>query len=149
MNKFRFHIFLILCLSCSTLKAQEQKLITGNFTGIRFPQFVREVETQTSYRIFYDSAETDSIVINLNANQLTIQQVFDIVFKNTNIHYAIGTGNDVFVTKQYSIQTALPKNFFDPGKSNDSTGMLTFAPEETVTKSNLKISPDNKLYDIG
>lgn len=80
----------IFCLSCFTLSAQDQKLITGNFTGYHFPRLVQEIESQTPYHIYYDSTETDSIEINLNANELTLQQVFDIIFKNTDIHYALG-----------------------------------------------------------
>jgi len=57
----------------------------------------------------------------------------------------------VFISKRYTIQTSLPKNFFDPGKSaSDSIAMTTFNSEDAiVAKSNLKISPDNKVYDIG
>ena len=100
MNKIRFYISLVFFISCFTLKAQERKLINGQFSGIRFPQLVREIETQTSWHIYYDSLETDSLEINVTANQISLQQLFGIVFKNTNIHFAFGTGNDVFVTKQ-------------------------------------------------
>ena len=80
----------IFCLSCFTVTAQDQKLITGNFTGYRFPRLVRKLNHKRSYHIYYDSTETDSIEINLNANELTLQQVFDIIFKSTDIHYAVG-----------------------------------------------------------
>src|SRR5450755_646133 len=110
MRSFRTYLFVILCMSGMAAEAQDQKTITGNFTGYRFPQLVREIETQTSWHIYYDSTETDSIEINLNANQLSLQQVFDNIFKNTDFHFALGTGNSVFVSRRYSIQTALPKN---------------------------------------
>jgi hypothetical protein len=150
MNKFLLGISVFICLSCFTVNAQEQKLISGNFTGTRFPQLVRAIEGQTPYHIYYDSTQTDSLEINFAANQLTLQQLFDIVFNNTNIHFALGSGNNVFVTRQYTIQTALPKNFFDPNRAGDSTGTVVFASDEgMIPKSNLKISPENKLYDIG
>ena len=59
--------------------------------------------------------------------------------------------NNVFVSKRYSIQTTLPKNFFDPGKNEtDSSAQTAFFAEDAIApKSNLKISSDNKLYDIG
>jgi hypothetical protein len=57
----------------------------------------------------------------------------------------------VFVSKGYRVQTSLPKNFFDPGKSGaDSVSQVAFKAEEGATrKTNLKISPENKLFDIG
>src|ERR1700690_3571402 len=117
MRKFQLCILLIPLLSCFSATAQNQKLISGIFAGYRFPQLVHEIEKQTSYHIYYDSTDTDSLEINLNANELTLQQVFDAVFKGTDVHYAIASGNNVFVSKRYSIQTTLPKNFFDPGKN--------------------------------
>jgi hypothetical protein len=131
--------------------AQNQKLISGNFAGYHFPQLVREIEKQTSYHIYYDSTDTDSLEIKLNANEMTLQQVFDAVFKGTDVHYAVGNENNVFVSKRYNIQTTLPKNFFDPGKNEtDSSAQTAFFAEDAIApKSNLKISSDNKLYDIG
>jgi hypothetical protein len=140
----------ILCLFCFTLSAQDQKLITGNFTGYHFPRLVEEIESQTPYHIYYDSTETDSIEINLNANELSLQQLFDIIFKNTDIHYALGKDNSVFVSKRYTILTTLPKNFFDPGKAAaDSSAQSLSAEDAYAPKTNLKISQENKLFDIG
>ena len=138
-------------MSCLAVSAQDQKTISGNFTGYRFPGLVREIESQTPYHIYYDSTDTDSLEINLTADKLSLKQLFDILFKNTDIHYAIGSGNNVFVSKRYSIQTSLPKNFFDPGKTgSDSLSQTAFLAEDIPSqKSNLKISPENKLYDIG
>ena len=146
MRKFQLCILFILCLSGFRLSAQNQQLITGNFSNDRFPQLVREIEKQTSYHIYYDSTDTDSLEINLNANELTLQQVFDAVFKGTDVHYALAGGNNVFVSKRYSIQTTLPKNFFDPGKNESDSSAQTafFADDAIAPKSSLKISSDNK-----
>jgi hypothetical protein len=151
MRRIQLCVLVIFCISGFTVSAQDQKLITGNFAGYRFPQLVREIEKQTPYHIFYDSLDTDSLEINLNANELSLNQVFDAVFRGTDVHYALSSGNQVFVSKRYSIQTTLPKNFFDPGKSDTDSSVQTafFADDAIAPKSNLKISADNKLYDIG
>ena len=151
MKLIQYSIIFLFCLSTITGSAQDQNLISGNFSGYRFPSLVREIEKQSSWHIYYDSADTDSLEINFTANQLSLQQVFDIIFKNTDIHYAWGSDNNVFISKRYTIQTSLPKNFFDPGKSvSDSIALTTFNSEDAlVPKSNLKISPENKIYDIG
>ncbi len=150
MNSVRIFLFFIVFLPCIHLNAQTQNVISGQFNNMHFPRLVQEIEAQTSYHIYYDSTETDSLDININADRFSLQQVFDIVFKNTPIHYSVGNNNEVFVTRQYQIQTALPKNFFTPEKSNDSVILSAFAPEDIIApKTNLKISPENKLYDIG
>ena len=151
MRKFQFCISVIFFLSVTNLSAQDNKTITGDFNGYRFPALVRSIESQTSYHIYYDSTETDSLEINLTADQLSLQQLFDIIFKNSDIHYAFGTGNDVFVSKRYSIQTSLPKNFFDPGKNgSDSLSQAALnADDAIIAKTTLKISPENKLFEVG
>src|SRR5664279_2433201 len=95
------YIVILLSSYCLTASAQNGKYISGNFTGFRFPQLVHEIETQTPYHIFYDSTDTDSLEIKLVANELSLNELLDTVFKNTDIHYALGTGNEVFVTKRY------------------------------------------------
>ncbi len=151
MRLFPFCFFLLLGFSVLSATAQDQKSISGNFNGISFPQLVREIETQTDWHIYYDSAETDSIEIILRADRLSLQQVFDIVFKNTDIRYSLSADHTVFVSRRYSIQTSLPKNFFDPGRADsDSSSQSALLAEEAIApKTNLKISPENKLYDIG
>src|ERR1700688_1326578 len=133
MRQFQLCVLIILCLSCFTVSSQNQKLITGNFAGYRFPQLVREIEKQTSYHIYYDSTDTDSLEINMNATQLTLQQVFDAVFRGTDVHFALSSDNNVFVSKRYNIQTTLPKNFFDPGKADiDSSTQTAFFADDAI-----------------
>jgi hypothetical protein len=151
MRRHQLFILTILCLSGFIAAAQDQKLISGNFTNYSFPRLVREIEQQTPYHIYYDSTETDSLEFSLTADKSTLQQVFDNIFKGTDIHYSLGTDNNVFVTKRYSIQTTLPKNFFEPGRQEaDSMAQTAYNADETISpKTNFKISPENKLFDIG
>src|SRR4051812_3516787 len=151
MRLIQYSITALFCLSFFASSAQDQNLISGNFSGYRFPSLIREIEKQTSWHIYYDSTETDSLEINFTADHLSLKQVFDIIFKNTDIHYAFGSDLNVFISRRYSIQTSLPKDFFDPGKSvSDSTSVTTFNSEDAlVLKSTIKISPDNKIYDVG
>jgi outer membrane receptor protein involved in Fe transport len=151
MRLLRFGISVFFCLSSLFLAAQDQKTITGDFKDLRFPELVRAIESQTSYHIYYDSTETDSLEINISAHQMSLQRLFDLIFKDTDIHYAFGNGNGVFITKRYSIQTVLPKNYFDPAKGvSDSLSQAALNADDAIyAKSNLKISPENKLFDIG
>src|SRR5580692_273668 len=108
MRQFPFGLIIIFSLSFLSAQSQDQKSITGDFNNISFSQLTREIEAQTNWHIYYDSSETDSIVINLHADHLSLQQVFDAVFKNTDIHYSVTDDNAVFVSKRFSIQTTLP-----------------------------------------
>src|SRR4029077_5645359 len=118
-------LLLLVCCICGFASfAQDRQLISGNFDGYRFSQLVREIENQTRYHIYYDSADVDSLEIHLNASELTISELFDSVFKNTQIRYSLGPENQVFVTKQFTIQPALPKNFFNANITDTAQGAL-------------------------
>ena len=151
MRNYLQYLIFILCLSGYSVNAQDLKTITGNFIGFRFPELVRSIESQTSYHIYYDSTETDSLEINVEVTRVSISQLFDNIFKTTEMHYAVGPGNNVYVTKKFSIVTTLPKNFFTPDKEgSESSNESVFIPEDALTtKTNLKISPENQLFVIG
>src|SRR6516164_4195605 len=98
MRKFQIWLPVFLCISLLTLQAQAQNTITGDFTDYKFPQLVRVIESQTYYHIYYDSTQTDSLEINVHAKQMNLQHLFDLIFKGTDIYYAFGADNEVFVS---------------------------------------------------
>ena len=151
MRTIRLAISVLFCLCCGIIYGQDQQTITGDYHQISFPELVRVIESQTSYHVYYDSTETDSLQIQVSAHHMTVQRLFDLIFRDTDIHYAFGTGNAVFVTKRFSIQTSLPKNYFDPAKGvSDSLSQAALNADDAIyVKSNLKISPENKLFEIG
>jgi hypothetical protein len=68
MTNFYRTLFLLSCfvLSVTTVFGQQpaEKTIRGPFTNLSFEQFVREVETQTEYRFFYNPRDVDSVRVN-------------------------------------------------------------------------------------
>jgi hypothetical protein len=141
-------LLLVCCICGFASFAQDRQLISGNFDGYRFSQLVQEIENQTPYHIYYDSADVDSLEIHLHANELTIAELFDSVFKNTQIRYSLGPEYQVFVIKQFTIQSALPKNFFNTNITDTAQSAL-LSEEPVIQKISVKISPENKLYEVG
>jgi hypothetical protein len=148
-NSF-YYIVLGFLLTGFGANAQEKRMISGNFSGFDFPRLVQAVESQTDYYFYYDSTETDSIKITLSADHLALQQVLDSIFENTDVHYTIRNGNKVFITKHYSIQTTLPRNFLEPETDLDSLPRNMYNFQDTIlSKSDLHSILEKKRYDIG
>ena len=144
--------YIILCLLTGFLvKGQDKQLITGNFSGYDFPSLVRDIESQTNYYFYYDSTETDSIEINLRADHLSLQQVLETVFRSTDFHFIIRNAYQVFISKGYTINTTLPRDFFVPEADNpDSIQHLRFNREgEAAENSNQNLLLEKKIYEIG
>jgi hypothetical protein len=140
-------IFLLLLLLSLKSQGQGNKLISGNFIGYSFTQFANEIESKTSFHFYYDVAELDSITVNLSVTQVTISRLLDEVFKSTSIHYSIDSSGRIFVSR-FAIKTDLPRNFFEPGNENPSDINADQYADEPG-KAKLKISAENKLFEIG
>ncbi len=147
-----FCLFLVIILSfCQRAAAQKATPISGDFSNYSFPQFVAEMEIRTGCHFYYDAAEMDSFPVNIKADQETLSQLLDRLFEKTLFHYAIDTTGRVFITRRFVINTRLPAGFFAPSATvaaDSSKAMLT-DEEEAPEQTKLKVSPENKLYEIG
>ena len=132
-------------------KGQTAKTINGNFSGLRFEQFVLKVEAVTPYRFYYQRSELDTTTVHLNATQLSLGVALQKIFKNTNFHFTIDSLDRVFILKRGTIQTDLAPGFFDREKISDDTTQLSVANfwEEPVKTERLRASIENKLFEIG
>ena len=137
-------------LLCTKVYGQKNRLVTGSFTGMRFELFAGELESQTGCHFYYDSHQTDSIIINYNATAEPLDSVLQHALQNTALHYSIDGNNNVFITKTAPIQTSLPDNFFSKKVLKDSSRLVVNdldLPAETNKR--IRSAEENKLYEIG
>src|SRR6476620_6535231 len=124
-----FRIVLLYCFCCFSVafvNAQENRKITGDFTQIKFDQFVREIEAKTSYHFYFNREELDSFTVNVSVTDASLRDVLNQVLKGSSFKFAIDSSNNVFVSKKALIQTSLPSGFFDhrkPGDTSDAANL--------------------------
>lgn len=127
---------------------KQEELFSGDLKGFTFDQLVESVEKQTSYRIYYNHSWTDTLKINLVVYQKNVSFIFDEVFKNTPLRYAIDQENNIFVTHSREIQTELPIDFFDASQETArNTADFDFSEyqqEQGKIKSN-----ESRVFSIG
>ncbi|HLK27857.1 MAG TPA: TonB-dependent receptor [Puia sp.] len=149
-------IFLIVTISAlSTLVtyAQNEKLITGNFSGLSFEQFVDSVESQSDYHFFFKPQDIEGFYIDITIKAGTLKTILDLAFKGSDFRYSIDQDNHVFVLKKFRIETTLGEDFFDIRKNksdsikNQKLNLADFTEENKNEK--IKSSLENKLYEIG
>jgi hypothetical protein len=134
------------------LRAQNNKQITGEFSGVSFEQFVRHIETATSYRFYYQKSELDTFYVHVKVSQAALGEVLKKIFQNSGFHYAIDSLDHVFILRRATIQTDLPAGFFDrTNKIKDSAFIESpgDAWEPSGRKEKIKSSIENKLFEIG
>lgn len=110
---FRAWLFFVAILLTETIQAQENPLISGQFEGTLFSEFVHAIEQQTHFHFYYDEAVPDSFLVSGVFNETPLKEVLDQVFQSAPLKYALYRG-DVFITPVTAIQTAIPATYLEP-----------------------------------
>ncbi len=143
---YPFLLFSVIVIS-SSLHAQQQRLISGQFTGITFDQMVEAIEKQSNYRFYYDKRWTDSLVVNLNVERKFIQDILAGIFTGTDLYFAIDLMNHVFITRERQILAQLPPDFFGENQGHRKPLSFDFSQYEKKEKQ-LKLT-ETKMHNIG
>ena len=137
---------LVWVISAGRAQTPADKPISGTFTNVRFGQFVQTIEAQTPYRFFYNPADIDSLVVELQVEKQPLRAVLQQLFNGSKYGFAIDQQR-VYITVNRLIRTELPIGFFVRGATDsdtDSTGA------DYLTESQKKqTEPEAKLYEIG
>src|SRR5215472_8147052 len=104
---FLFSLQALLVFSINA-PAQVKKLVSGDLSGASFSQFVQVIESQSDYHFFFKAEQVDSLTISIQFKNQSLATVLDLVFRGTDLHYAIDDQHHVFVIKKYKIETELP-----------------------------------------
>ncbi len=130
--------------------AQQSKLISVNFQQATIAQIVNDLESKTSYHFYYDQASFDSLKVTLQVNDKPLESILDLVFKNTDFHYAITQQQQVFLTKGRQIITELAPGFLTTATANVSKPVSTVADyTDERDKKVAEATTENKIYEIG
>jgi carboxypeptidase-like protein/TonB-dependent receptor-like protein len=147
-------LFLVLFCSCFFVTAQKNAglpLITADFKNAGAEQFLLALEKQTGYRFFYDTAQLDSIYIDLSVKDQPLDKVLQLAFAGTPLSYAIDKKEHVFISKGIAVQTGLPGEFSDSLKVNvpKQPGEEVIKDYQQNNKKKELVIPGNKIYEIG
>jgi hypothetical protein len=141
----------VLLLLYTDASAQTPPKLSGSFSNLKFDDFVKEVEALAPYHFYYNPIELDSLKVTVSANKLTVTDLLQKAFNNTLYNFAIDSSGNIFISKNYKIQTTLPRDFFERGKNpGDSSINADMVPTgEKISKEKFKASIENKLFEIG
>jgi hypothetical protein len=153
MNRKLCYIFLTIGMGfpASRCFAQDNKpaAVTLDLHQVRYAEALKEIERQSGYRFFYDTAEFDTTRIDVSAKDRQLSAVLNDLFSGTGISYSIDRYHHVFVAKGEAVNTGLPQGFFDKADSNrTAAGDSVHDYLDEVGKSQVA-TLENKLYVIG
>ena len=117
--------------------------ITLTLGHVRLDSLVHRIESAVPLHFYYDSAQFDSLDINLSVQHMPVDQLLGQLFAGTPYHYAIDEDGNVFLTKGWTIRTGLSPTVVQ----TDSFQTTVRYGDEKYARG--KGSTENKLYNIG
>ncbi|AHM61509.1 TonB-dependent receptor plug [Flammeovirgaceae bacterium 311] len=147
--------YLFLAIFCLSLTAAAQgsgtPSISANFNDVSFQQFVQEVESKSGYHFYYNTADTDSLVVSGKFENKPLSDVLAQALQNTGLEYAIDAETKhVYVTKGQKILTDLPPGFFRKiEETPDSKQKNEFVVDYYNGNGNRSWVKKDKIYEVG
>lgn len=105
-------LLLTFSLSLSWLRAQEGRPISVSFQKAAFDVFVKEVESQSDYRFYFDPAQTDSLTVTLTLDRAPLDSALNLLFRDSDYSYVIDRSRAVFITRGRALSPYLAPGFF-------------------------------------
>ncbi len=154
MNSKLWYTFLtITCIGllAGRCSAQDKPsaALTLDLHQVSYNDLLKEMEKQTGYRFFYDTADLDTTRLDVNVQAQPLSAVLQSVFSGTGISFSVDRFHHVFIAKGAAINTGLPPGFFDKVDSGRlAIGDTLHDYLEEVGKPTVAIV-ENRLYVIG
>jgi hypothetical protein len=135
----------------SIAQKEQQPLITIDRTNAPIADILKELEKQTGYRFYYDTADFDTTGIDIKVRQQPFNKVLEEICKDRELTWSVDRHHHVFIGRGEAIRTDLPADFYDrtdPGKL--SAGEADTAHGRPDQSASLQVAAlENKLYIVG
>lgn len=108
---YKLSIFFFFVVISFQLQSQNLKTYSFNFDDTPLKEVLLEIESKTNYSIYFIEIWVEDINISENINDLDINEILELITKNTSINYKI-LDDKIILTLGNSIISKLPENFF-------------------------------------
>ncbi len=112
-----------------------------------FDSLINQVERNSNYRVYYDRKQTAALVIPMVPAGASVEVILKAVLYGTGFNYSIDPSGRIFITKDITIQTTLPPNYF--AKENQPAKTYIDTTPTQKKRSEVIASTENKVYTIG
>jgi len=153
MKKILLSIIFLFVVKLLSAQNNTEKTVSVNFNQAKIEQIINDLEAQSGYHFYADTAQFDSLKVTLQASDQPLEKILGMVFNNTPYRYTIIPSQlQVFLTRGKQIHTQLAAGYFKPQpgaavQANNATTNNDFNTdkEQPVPEA----TTENKLYEIG
>jgi hypothetical protein len=142
MNIIRI-ITVLLCISFGTF-AQSQK-VSFQLTNAGFGGLVTAIESQTDFRFYYNTKDTDTLSITYSAQNVELEKVLTEILVPKNFRFGFGQNKRIYITKEVPIIPFLKSVHDQVSKQTE----VEVSISDYVENVEVDISIENRLFEIG
>ncbi len=141
-------IIIFLLSSAFALRGQENNF-TFQFSRILFSDLVDTIEKKIPVRIYYSSRWTDSLYLNVNAENSSLDGVLDKALRRDGLSFMITDDNRIILSKGYSIKTGFAKEYAGYLSERYASAAAAEFIRPVMETEESAISDEYRLFRIG
>ena len=146
MKRFRI-IFLFVFLSAA-LTGQENTL-SLQFSNILFKDLADTVEKTVPVKIYYSEKWVDSLYLNVNSRDDSLNGLFDKSLANTGFSFIITDSNKLIISRGYRIKTNFSKELREYFKKSMAAHDTVVYAQPSAVDEEANINEEYKIFKIG
>ena len=131
-----------------SLRGQETNF-TFQFSRILFSDLVDTIEKKIPVKIYYSSRWTDSLYLNVNAENSSLDGVLDKALRRDGLSFMITDDNRIILSKGYSIKTGFAKEYAGYLSERYASAAATEFIRPVIGTEESVISDEYRLFRIG
>lgn len=148
MKKLLFaFIFLI---HCSLFSQETKRKFSFEFVNADLKTAIESIEKTTNFKFYFEQEwiENNKSLVSINRKDLTIEEILEEIFKQTDINYFIDN-TKIILSKNNSIRASLADNYFGEQTSDSKLGSNKpiFYQDNDTLRNNVKKT--DKIAVIG
>ncbi len=143
-------LFLIIILlgSAIYLKGQVNNL-TFQFNQILFDDLVDTIEKKVPVRIYYAPGWTDSLYLNINADNSSLDGLLDRTLRRNGLLFMITEDNRIILSKGYSIKTGFGKEYDEYLRKRYAEASSAEFARPVIQTEESSVNEEYRLFRIG
>src|SRR5688572_15791837 len=139
-------LYFFFLLQVAHSQSARDSVVSGSYQDATVEQFVQDLEQQSGFKFYFDTAQLAGTRINATFTNVSIQNALNAAFKHSNIYFSIDQHRRVYLTKNFQIVTKL---LLDNNRDTASQ-IKTESLKNLATKEEKKTAAvENKLHEIG
>ncbi|MRR23637.1 hypothetical protein EG830_11735, partial [bacterium] len=145
----RKSLFITFLLGIPLFMQGQDNNLTFQFSRILFNDFVDTVEKRVPVRIYYSPRWTDSLYLEVSAENATVEGLMDKTLRRDGLLFMITPDNRIILSKGYSIKTGFAREYETYMRERYAEAASADFLRPSAKEEESTVSDDYRLFRIG